>query len=478
MRVCVSLKPSAVLRPLGLATHVGVELRLDLDDDFETPPVRCEWVATYRSREHGGEANPSDRESVGWHKRLVALERGANWIDIEADEPDISEKIQIIKAKNAKVLLSHHDLKPGNPFQHWSAEPSWLEAVDAVKVIGTGDRPEDVFAQHDAYKRWNGPPLIHFYMGNEVKATRLLALKYGAPFTFAALNDDDRVAPGQWTLDELHAMGIGSTELSKALLFAVIGSPVGHSRSPLTHGPRLACLYPELLFIPLPAEDESHLRAYVERFPELGAMAITKPMKEIAAKFADRFDKAADVCSQAVNTLVRREDQWWGANTDYMAAASLFQGYEGQTVRVLGYGGLGRVAALAALNGGLRVQVTNRSSQRVAQVLDEVEVVPWERRHEAGAEIIFQATSVGMAPSVHRSPIDHVPIGTKLVIESIYHPNRTQLVNLADAAGVKVISGNTFFEQQAGFQQSLFKAYLRELSFSNSLPNTTRQLSP
>src|SRR5207249_4503110 len=67
------------------------------------------------------------------------------------------------------------------------------------------------------------------------QASRLLCVKLGAPFTYAAFNKERGIAPGIPSFDELRQTYPLEHLDADTQVFGVVGDPVGHSLSPLIH---------------------------------------------------------------------------------------------------------------------------------------------------------------------------------------------------------------------------------------------------
>src|SRR5205085_1959641 len=74
-----------------------------------------------------------------------------------------------------------------------------------------------------------------FCMGDMGFASRLLAAKYGAPFTYGAFNKERGIAPGMPSFEELKRVYGFERINADTQIFGVIGDPVAHSLSPLIH---------------------------------------------------------------------------------------------------------------------------------------------------------------------------------------------------------------------------------------------------
>lgn len=167
---------------------------------------------------------------------------------------------------------------------------------------------------------------------------------------------------------------------------AVLGSPIGHSLSPVLHAAAYRALGLKHWSYEAHEVQALALRVFVAALgPEWAGLSLTMPLKEAAFEVADEVsDLAREV--GAINTLVRRPDGGWrGDNTDvYGVSQALREAGAGPVASsmVLGSGATARsvVAALAAL-GCPKVTFAVRSVAR-PQTVDqarraglEVEVV-------------------------------------------------------------------------------------------------------
>ena len=162
----------------------------------------------------------------------------------------------------------------------------------------------------------------------------------------------------------------------EAARLAVLGSPIGHSRSPRIH--RAAY---EVLGLPWEYGavecDEARLSGWLgERGSEWRGLSLTMPLKEEAHRLAAVLDPVAQE-SGVVNTLLRLlGGTWAGFNTDVggLAAAIREAGLDATRTIVLGAGATAVSAAMAARDlGAEQIRVCARrsaaSSALVARLL-------------------------------------------------------------------------------------------------------------
>lgn len=446
------------------AKDLGFEIRLDTfrqKPDFKGMRAATEHplLATFRSKEHCGQGETSARASIGWGWREEALAAGFDAVDVELDEPGLPEKLATIGKGGAQSVLSHHEKEPGKDLLAAIEQGKGLRP-DVLKIIGTGSGLQDFWIQKQAYRDAGSQRLVFFFMGQEFQATRLLSLTYGAPFTFAMPDHQVQVAPGVPPLGFLQEVFGAHAPQRVENLFAVLGSPIGHSQSPRFHNPMLRSKDAKSLFIALPA-GLGELQKVIAFFPELRGMAVTKPLKEEAFSFANSFFGEGVAELGAVNTLIRRNKTWKGANTDYEAMRQLLSPYGEETrVRVLGFGGLGKAVVQASLELGHHVEICNRSSNRLGKVPVGAQVIDWAKRHRPGPEVLIQATSAGMAPYSDVSPMDEIPATVHTLVETIYNPIETRLMKLAHSQGIHTLDGSVLFKQQAKIQNAYFQTVI------------------
>lgn len=189
----------------------------------------------------------------------------------------------------------------------------------------------------------------------------------------------------------------------------------------------------------------------------LGGLSVTMPHKAGVAGAVDRLSSAAEALG-AVNTVRRGSgDTLVGENTDgagFIDAIRDDEGFEpeGRRALVLGAGGAAR-AVVRALGdaGAAEVVVVNRSPERGEAA---VALAPGIARlgvaDEAGeADLVVNATPVGMDVEPG-TPIDARHLGPgQLVVDLVYHPAITELVESARARGAAAVNGLGMLIHQA-----------------------------
>ena len=146
-------------------------------------------------------------------KRLVrAIEAGARYVDVEIEAPkQMSKRVRSAAHENGTVFIrSYHDFEGTYSLEALKAvvEKCKYHGADIVKIVTTAGSEADVEKVMALYD-WKGEEapaageLIAFCMGDAGRQSRVECLKKGAPYTYAALSEEDAAAPGQWPTDEM-----------------------------------------------------------------------------------------------------------------------------------------------------------------------------------------------------------------------------------------------------------------------------------
>src|SRR5262249_37523631 len=131
---------------------------------------------------------------------------------------------------------------------------------------------------------------------------------------------------------------------------AVLGSPIGHSLSPVLHLAAYDALGLDWRYQAVDC-DEHRLRPFLAALDgEWAGLSLTMPLKRLALELADEVSPLAAMVG-AANTLLHRDGSWFAENTDVGGIVDTLReagGERPQAAVVLGAGGTAQ-AALAAL---------------------------------------------------------------------------------------------------------------------------------
>ncbi len=231
-------------------------------------------------------------------------------------------------------------------------------------------------------------------------------------------------------------------------VFAVLGDPVAHSKSPAMHGAAFDALGLPHRYVALrvPA---SGLAAALDGVRALGLAGVnlTVPHKEAACALVDALDDLARKVG-AVNTIAVEGTTLRGTNTDvggFADALAELDPVPPKRAVVLGGGGASRAIVAALDEAG--AQVTWISRRPAALVpLGRAQPRSWFQLDEAlaGADTLVNATTVGMAggPSEFPRPIalQAMAAGAR-VVDAVYPRAVGGLLDRAEAAGHRTQDG-------------------------------------
>jgi 3-dehydroquinate dehydratase/shikimate dehydrogenase len=445
-----------------------IELRLDFlakAPDFKRllQGRPCPMIATIRRPAEGGRYRGDEDERLMLLRQAIVA--GFDWVDLEAD---IADKIP--RFGSVKRIVSYHNLHEVPEDLEVLYERMCRQDADVVKVAVTATQSTENIRVLKLLK--NPPkPTVAICMGDLGTCTRILASKYGAPFSYAAFNKERSIAPGILSFQELHKVYRGERINAATEVFGVIGDPVGHSLSPLIHNRAFEKLGMNAVYLPfrVPRGELTNFLQYFDAIPVHG-YSVTIPHKEAVAKLEAPRDAAVEQ-THAANTLVRTESGWRIYNTDAQAAldslvAHLPAAEDGRvtplssrTVLLLGAGGVARAIAYALHREGANLTITNRTHERAANLAEEIgcRVIEWEGRHNILCDTLINCTSVGMFPNMDESPVHHSILKPGLLVfDTIYTPETTMLIREAQQRGCFTLTGVDMFVRQAAAQFRLF----------------------
>jgi 3-dehydroquinate dehydratase / shikimate dehydrogenase len=384
---------------------------------------------------------------------LEAVKRGFDYVDVELR----SEFMDVIIEKSGNgLILSYHDLE-GTPADLDSLYFRMCgRGADIVKIAVTPRSVADVgrlldFAAQAA--RGGGKPLIAIALGPMGVITRILAGRFGAPFTYACASVGAEAAPGQIPADimaDLYRVR-GISERTK--VYGVLGADVTRSLSPILHNRAFESRQLDAVYVPLQAEA---LAPFMEALPAFGlsGFSVTQPYKVDILPYLDEVEESAAL-SGSVNTVVVDGGLLRGSTTDSLGVLAPLKrrmDVREKKVVIVGAGGAARAAAMALKRKGAHVTVVARDAARAAEVaqtvgctygaLSQLARHPWD--------ILMNATPVGSVAALNESPVPaalHRP-GT-IVFDMVYDPLETRFLREAQALGCTIVDGMEMLLAQA-----------------------------
>jgi 3-dehydroquinate dehydratase/shikimate dehydrogenase len=465
-----------------------IEVRLDFlakAPDFKRllDARPCPLIATIRRPMDGGRWAGAERERQMLLRQAIVA--GFDYVDLETDIADA-----IPRFGKVKRIISYHNLRETPTDLDDIYQRMCRQDPDIVKISVTAQQPTDNLRVLHLIKDSPYRTIAHC-MGDVGAPSRLLGLRYGAPFTYGAFNRERNFAPGMPTFHDLHNVYFAEHINANTKVYGVVGDPVAHSLSPLIHNRAMRERGINALYLPFRVP-RGELATFIESFTEVpvSGYSVTIPHKEPAARLADSKDHLVDGIG-AANTLVSTPDGLVAFNTDAQAAVESLRehlppGPDGsppplatRTVLLLGAGGVGRAIAYALHREGAVVTIANRTHERAQELAGAFgcKHIDWTARHSVVCDTLINCTSVGMHPNLDESPIHNSMLKPGLtVFDTVYTPETTLLVREARTRGCNVVTGVDMFVRQAGLQFKLFTGQDPPLNLMTDL--VRKALSP
>ena len=243
----------------------------------------------------------------------------------------------------------------------------------------------------------------------------------------------------------------------KTKICALIGDPVEHTMSPAMHNAAFQKLGLDYAYVPLHVKPDQ-LVAAVNGLKALNVRGfnVTIPHKVSVIPLLDTLDPLAQKIG-AVNTVVIDNGKLKGYNADAEGFLRALTEHDfkpkGKKVIVLGAGGASRAISFILAKAGASLTILNRQQEldwaeniaRLIKTSFKREVKALELGHLPDvlpADLLINATSVGMSPTPNISPIPALPRSkAPLVFDIVYNPLKTRFLQDAITAGAQTISG-------------------------------------
>jgi shikimate dehydrogenase len=228
---------------------------------------------------------------------------------------------------------------------------------------------------------------------------------------------------------------------------AVLGHPVGHSRSPAMQSAALAelGLDGEWSYEAIDVTPE-RLAPRVGEMPAEGFVGanVTVPHKAAALALADVLGETAREIG-AANTFSFAGGEVRADNTDADGLlAALPASPAGRQALVLGAGGAARAVVWALLGEGAEVAVWNRTELRSRNLCADLGGEPVAQPDPSAYELIVNSTAVGLGGE---DPFAELPLredgfaSGQTVVDMVYGEEPTRLIAAAAAVGAATVDG-------------------------------------
>jgi shikimate dehydrogenase len=243
-------------------------------------------------------------------------------------------------------------------------------------------------------------------------------------------------------------------------LFTVIGNPVSHSLSPVMHNTAFASIGFNGIYFALEMDD---IRSAINGLKLLNfkGASITIPHKTSVIDLLDELDETAARIN-AVNTIVHHNGRLIGYNTDCTGALRALSekiDIKARDVAIVGAGGAARAIGFGIKSHGGHVIILNRSKPNGERLSNELDAKfrPLSEVKELDCDILINTTPVGMSPRVNEICLPGNVLNKNMVVmDIVYTPLKTKLLQEAEKIGCTCIDGLSMFVYQGAQQLSLW----------------------
>jgi len=473
-KVCVAIIGSTPAEMIEKATSVVketpfLEFRLDYLEkpllalpklkQFFADNTAATAIATCRREANGGKFPGSVAAEV--EVLSNAAEAGFHLADIEIQSAEAIKKagLQKLRETGVALIVSYHDfnatkdldgiydrIAPFNP-DFIKIVPTAKALVDNVTLIR--------FLEHKS----DHTNIIGICMGDAGVISRVLGVRAGSAFTFAAATPGEETGPGQIAARTLiETYRIDQVDAATKV-YGVAGNPIRSSLSPVMMNTAFRRETVNAVYLALQTSKLSDLLKLVHEIPIQG-VSITMPLKEEILPHLEQTDPLSAKIG-AVNTIRMLDGKLFGFNTDVAGIVGPLEkrmSLRGAKVLVLGAGGAARAAVFGVRDRGAEVFILNRTAETAQKLARQSgsKTIKKEALAKTSFDVIINATPVGMAGNKAPQILEAKDLNTRLVFDLVYNPLETPLLHLARQKGIAIITGVEMFVQQGARQFEIF----------------------
>jgi 3-dehydroquinate dehydratase/shikimate dehydrogenase len=386
---------------------------------------------------------------------------GFHIVDLELESAESLKKgeLQKLRETGVALIISHHDFaatkdlegifKRIEPFQ-----PDFIKIVPTAKSL-----TDNVTLMRFIERMDDHSNIIGLCMGDAGIISRVLGLRAGSAFTFAAATTGEETGPGQIAARTLiDTYRIDQVDAATKV-YGVAGNPIRSSLSPIMMNTAFRRETVNAVYLALQANKLADLLKLVHEIPIQG-LSVTMPLKQEIMAHLEKTDPLSAKIG-ACNTVLRQDGKLYGFNTDVAGITGPIEkrmSLRGAKALVLGAGGAARAAVFGMRDKGAEVFILNRTAETAQKLAKQSgsKTIKKDALSKTTFDVIVNATPVGMA-GVKTTPIlEAADLNTKLVFDLVYNPLETPLLRLARQQTIPIITGIEMFVQQGARQFEIF----------------------
>jgi 3-dehydroquinate dehydratase / shikimate dehydrogenase len=424
--------------------------------EFLTENTVVTAVATCRRAANGGKFKGTIAVELEVLQKASAS--GFHLLDLELETAEAikAADLEKLRTRGAALMVSYHDYQSTKDldgiFERIRPyEPEFIKIVSTAKSLA-----DNVVMMHFLERTGDMANMVGLCMGDQGIISRVLAIRAGSVFTFAAATPGEETAPGQIAARTLTDTYRISQIDAATRVYGVAGNPIKHSLSPLMMNTAFHRETVNAVYLALQTSKLSDLLTLVRELP-LSGLSVTMPLKQEVLKHLENMDPVSAQIG-ACNTIVRAHDgKLYGFNTD---VGGILRPLEkritlaGAKVLVLGAGGAARAAVFGLVNKGAEVLILNRTPQTAQKLARaaKAKTIRREQLAKSSFDVIVNATAVGMHGVKQQHILEAKEINARLVFDLVYNPVDTPFLRMARQKGIAVVTGVEMFVQQGARQ--------------------------
>jgi 3-dehydroquinate dehydratase/shikimate dehydrogenase len=416
-------------------------------------------IATCRREANGGKFTGNLAAELEVLTKAAAS--GFHIVDLELQSAESLKKadLQHLRDTGVGLIISYHDFSATKDLDGIYAriEPF---APDFVKIVPTAKALVDNVTLIHFLERMNDHTnIIGICMGDAGIISRVLGVRAGSAFTFAAATPGEETGPGQIAARTLiETYRIDHVDAATKV-YGVAGNPIKSSLSPIMMNTAFRRETVNAVYLALQTSKLSDLLKLVQEIPIQG-VSITMPLKEEILPHLEQTDPLSAKIG-AVNTIRMLDGKLYGFNTDVAGIILPLEkrlSLRGAKVLVLGAGGAARAAVFGLRDKGAEVFILNRTPEPAQKLARQSgsKTVKKDALAKMSFDVIVNATPVGMAGIKAAPLLEAKDLNTRLVFDLVYNPLETPLIHMARQKGIPIITGIEMFVQQGARQFEIF----------------------
>ena len=470
-KVCVAIIGSSATEMLEKASAVVketpfLEFRLDYLEKplgalpklktFFAEHTAASGIATCRRSVNGGKFEGSLEAEMEVLTKAAAA--GFHLVDLEIESAEALKKgeLEKLRATGIALIVSYHDFSATKDLDKVYERMKPFHP-DFYKIVPTAKSLTDNVTLMRFIERMNDSAnIVGLCMGDAGIISRVLGVRAGSSFTFAAATPGEETAPGQIAARTLiETYRIDQVDNSTKI-YGVAGNPIKSSLSPIMLNTAFRRETVNAIYLALQATKVTDLLKLVQEIPIQG-LSVTMPHKQEIMQYLENTDPLSAKIG-ACNTVLRAADgKLYGFNTDVAGIVGPLEkriSLKGAKVLVLGAGGAARAAVFGLRDRGAEVFILNRTPETAQKLARQAgaKTIKKEAVAKTVFDVIVNATPIGMAGIKSVPLLDAKELNTKLVFDLVYNPIETPLIRLARQQGIPFITGVEMFVQQGARQ--------------------------